>query len=211
MNEHTDPREERQEAPSGQSSAPQEPAAPPDSSPAQPDKPAAANQQPAPGKQRSVFQYITVLFAAAFFLLLLTFLMERRSSQAEMDSLRGDSASAWESVQNMMAENQELKNELNILNMRLEALESQESALQEELDLTKTQADTAQRQVRAMELLLELEQAYSRGRYTTARQVIQNIRDLSLDASLPDTNQADPESPSPLERYQTICGALGVD
>ena len=51
--------------------------------------------------QRSVFQYITVLFAAAFLLLLMTYMMQQRLNKAEIDDLQESSNSTLQTLDNI--------------------------------------------------------------------------------------------------------------
>ena len=66
-------------------------------------------------RQRSVFQYVAILFGAAFLLLLVTFLMERRQyeqiqeeNQEQIDDLR-QSVSAVQSLEELYSENAALR------------------------------------------------------------------------------------------------------
>ena len=93
----------------------QTPASTPETRPAPKQTPhgerrSARNQQKR--RQRSVFQYITILFAAAFVLLLFTFVMERRQheilqqeNQEQIDNLQ-QSVSAVQSLDNLYQENE---------------------------------------------------------------------------------------------------------
>ena len=71
-------------------------------------------------RRNSVFQYIAVMFMAAFALLLITFLMERRQSQQQIDDLK-QSASAVQTLKGLMEENESLKRELNEVQSQLSA------------------------------------------------------------------------------------------
>ena len=54
-------------------------------------------------RQKSVFKYITILFAAAFVLMLLTFMMERRQNEQVVDSLNQSVSGLRESLSNMQS------------------------------------------------------------------------------------------------------------
>jgi len=67
-------------------------------------------------RQRSVFQYITILFAAALVLLFYTFMMERRQfelrqeeNQASLSDLQKESVSAVQRLEGLLEENELLK------------------------------------------------------------------------------------------------------
>ena len=83
-------------------------------------------------RQRSVFQYVAILFGAAFLLLLVTFLMERRQyeqiqeeNQEQIDDLR-QSVSAVQSLEELYSENAALREQVDELETQLE--QSQEQA-----------------------------------------------------------------------------------
>ena len=87
-------------------------------------KPLSPNPNPSEGKRqapsrqvrrspKSVFQYLAILFAAAFVLLLFTFAMEKRQyqimqeqSEEQIDDLQQSSISAVNSLNNLLKENE---------------------------------------------------------------------------------------------------------
>ena len=80
-------------------------------------------------RQRSVFQYVAILFAAALVLLFYTYMMEQRQfeqlqreNQENIDDLR-QSVSAVQTLQGMTEENKLLKEQNQELEARLQALE----------------------------------------------------------------------------------------
>ena len=62
-----------------------------------------------PGKRNSVLIYLVILFAAAFLLLLLSYFMQQRANQEAMANLQQTSDSTVESLENMLQENESLK------------------------------------------------------------------------------------------------------
>ncbi len=87
-------------------------------------------------RQKSAFKYIAVLFAAAFLLMLYTYLMERRQheilqreNQEQINTLQ-QSASAAQSIQQLMDDNKSLREQVK-------ELEEQAAALSKELDNAK--------------------------------------------------------------------------
>ena len=72
-------------------------------------------------KRNSVFRYIAILFAAAFVLLLYTFMLERRESQQQIDDLK-QSASAYQTLQGLMSSNDQLKTQVSELEAQLQEL-----------------------------------------------------------------------------------------
>ena len=80
-----------------------------------PSAPKRQRTSPQQRRQQSAMRYIAILFAAAFVLLLLTFLMERRQTEAIMQENQAQiedlqqSVSAVQSLKNLYAENEALK------------------------------------------------------------------------------------------------------
>lgn len=81
-------------------------------------------------RQKSVFKYITILFAAAFVLMLLAFMMERRQNEQVVDSLNQSVSGLRESLSNMQSaqdiydENMELIEQINELQSENDRLTS---------------------------------------------------------------------------------------
>ena len=61
-------------------------------------------------RRTSVFLYLAVLFAAAFTMLFMAYLMQQRANDAAIDSLQ-DSLTSFESIDELLNENQELRRE----------------------------------------------------------------------------------------------------
>ena len=162
-------------------------------------------------RQRSVFQYITILFAAAFLLLLLTYAMDRRQyeliqdqNQAQINDLL-QSATAVQSLQNLSNENAELKD-------RVKELEGQLSQTQAQLDSAGADAERLEGERQslsaAMDWFWQINEAYVRGRYSLCRQLIQSLEAAGLVESLPRESVTDNGRFSPYDRYQEIYNAL---
>lgn len=80
--------------------------------------------------QKSVFRYISILFGAAFLLLLLTFMMERRNSEAALDSLSTSHATTQQNMQQIAAERDALTQEIADLTDQLAQLEADKAQLE---------------------------------------------------------------------------------
>ena len=162
-------------------------------------------------RQRSVFQYIAILFAAAFVLLLLTYLMDRRQyeliqdqNQAQIDDLL-QSATAVQSLQNLSNENAQLKEAAEDLE---EELAQAEARLDELIaGLQALEADQ-ERLSAAMDWFWQIDEAYVRGRYSLCRQLIQSLEEAGLAEALPRESVTDNGRFSPYDRYQEIYNVL---
>lgn len=161
-----------------------------------------------PRNRNSVMGYLLILFAAAFLLLLLSYLMQQRNSAETISSLK-ESVSAMQSVQDMMEQNEKLEEQVA-------ELEKQVSTLQEELEEVSTLKLGVESELRgsymaldALDHLRYLEEAYQKGKRQTAKELIEAMEQAGLVFYLPDTTNITSEDvPSPAERFQTIYDAL---
>ena len=110
---------------------------------------------------------LTILFAAAFVLLLMSFLMQQRANQAALDDLQQTSDSTVQSLENMLQENESLKEQNAELQAQVDALEEQVNSAQTDTGET----DALQRQLDALTYLNQIRALYNEGRYADARDV----------------------------------------
>ena len=181
---------------------------PPEPAPDRPPRPASRGQQRR--RQQSVFQYIAVLFAAAFVLLLLTFLMERRQyerlqaeNQEQIDNLQ-QSVSAVQSLDNLYKENDALKEQVDALKERLEALQALQEKTEQDASSARQQQAVSQESLKAMDWFWQIDEAYVRGKYSQCRSLIRTLEELGLVESLPRESATDNGRFSPYDRYQEI-------
>lgn len=163
---------------------------------------------PSKGQQRrsqhSVFQYITILFAAAFVLMLFTFMMERRQyeqdqseNQEQINQLQQDTKSATQRLDAIIAERDQLKEANQALTDQLDLANEERTAIE---------AETArqQRSLEAMDWFWRIQRLYSRGNTRAARELAAEFEELGLKDALPDISYADPEGNSPKAQYQEL-------
>lgn len=182
---------------------------PPPAAGAPPRRPTTRGQQRR--HQRSVFQYITILFAAAFILLLFTYLMERRQyelvqehNQEQIDDLQ-QSASAVQRLDALYEENAALKEELDGLTAENRDLEAR---LDESTAALDQASQAAQGTGQAMDWFWQIDEAYVRGRYSLCRDLIQSLEEAELVQWLPRESVTDNGRFSPYDRYREIYDAL---
>lgn len=162
-------------------------------------------------RERSVFQYIAILFAAAFVLLLFTFLMERRQYQtlnAEKKEQIADlqqTVSAVQSLQGLYNENDELKERVAALEQEL-----QQAVSDHQRERTEFYQQTADQEkaLEAMDWFWQIDEAYVRGRNSLCRSLIQNLEGTGLAEYLPKESTTDNDRFAPYDRYQEIKKAL---
>ena len=168
------------------------------------------NKPPVPGEEKptterermkKVYTYVAVLFTVAFLLILWTFLMNQRSSREIRDEIR----SGNNTLQSTLDENQALTDRITELEEQLAAAEENAKALDETTGLQSNQ-------LRALDWLLEIEQAYGAKDYDTARENIRSFEETGVSDYLPTeplrTAITGDDAPSPAARYQAIVNKL---
>jgi len=163
----------------------------------------AGEQKPAPAKRNSVLRYIAILFAAAFFLLLLSYLMQQRQMAETVSELKG-SVSAMETIENMRKTNEELRASSESLESENRDLEDQLDHATDEKSQLSTALDASRSESDALSLLWQLSKAYSAKKYTLCREILEDLAPLSQ--YLP--TEAEFWSVSPAAEYAKILKAL---
>lgn len=169
-----------------------------------------------PSKRNPVLFYLMILFAVAFLLLLMSFLMQRRSNQEAMSHLEETSNSAVESLENKLKENQQLKDQVTQLEEENQQLTSQ---LEEQSGQTARQQEELEQMVRALAALNTLRSLYNQGQYSDARDFLAG-QELTADNAyvieeslrLYTEQYATPEELeiyNPLEAWQQLVSWLG--
>jgi len=147
-----------------------------------------------------VVQYIAVLFAAAFVLMGMSYIMERRQNAQEVDTLKKQSTSAMQSVENLIQENEQLKRQVEELTQQLNETEANHLLTQEEL--THTQSDAANTAA-ALDWFWQIDEAYVKSKWSLCRKLIQTMPE-GLAAYLPQESVTDNGRFSPADRYAEI-------
>lgn len=188
----------------------------------QEDKSPLPQQETVPGKRRSrggkgkrsVIHYLTILFGAAFVLLLMTYMMERRQNQSVIDGLNQSisglkqSVSAMQSAQDLYDQNTALLEQVSELEDRLGRLEGEHTQLQQELLAAEDAVAQLQNAQKAMDWFWQVDEAFVRGRNGTARSLIRQMEELELPQYLPKESVTDNGRFSPAARYQEIWDIL---
>ena len=174
-------------------------------------EPASGHRRGSPGQvrrqqrhsRRSVFQYLAILFAAAFLLLLLAYVMQQRVERAQdqIDDLQASSDSALQTLENIIAERDKLKEEN-------EALSGDLQQAWQDVQQAQAQLEEQERSLQAMDWFWQIDEAYVLGRYSLCRELIQEIQDAGLVDYLPKESITDNGRFSPSGRYQEIYDAL---
>ena len=157
-------------------------------------------------RQRSVVHYIAILFAAAFLLMLMAYLMDQRQNEAMNNlnqSITGlqDSITDQNSLQDIYEDNMQLIQQVG-------QLEEQVKQLEEEKQSLTSQLSDQEKASQAMDWFWQIDEAYVLGRYSLCRDLIQEIQDAGLVDYLPKESITDNGRFSPSGRYQEIYEAL---
>lgn len=147
--------------------------------------------------QRSVFQYITVLFAAAFLLLLLTYVMQQRLNKAEIDDLQQTSNSTLQTLENIIAERDQLRQQTQELSDQLD------DVMQAAKD-SNEKVEELERSLQAMDWFWRIQRQFSRGYTNAARELAEQFDASGLVDALPSTSYAEPDGPSPKQQYEEL-------
>ena len=161
-----------------------------------------------PGKRNPVLFYLVILFAAAFLLLLMSYLMQQRSNQIAMDNLQATSNSASQSLENIINERDSLSQQVGELEAQVDSLEGQLSQARDEARQAQEASEEAARQLRAMEYFWQIDDYYARGYYSQARALIETFEAQGLKEALPAENTTGTDRFSPAQRYAEIYDAL---
>ena len=170
-------------------------------------------------RQKSVIQYITILFAAAFVLLLYTFMMERRQndilqqqSNDKLNQLQQQSVSAVQSLDNLYQENEYLKQSMDHLETQISNLEQEKQQLEQDLAAAQDANQWQQRSAEAMDWFWQVDEAYVRGKYSLCRTLMRHLEDTGdgdpLKNYLPQESATKNGRFSPYHRYEEIYHAL---
>ena len=157
-------------------------------------------------RQRSVVHYIAILFAAAFLLMMMAYLMDQRQNEAMNDlnqSLSGlqESLSDQSSLQDIYEDNMELIQQVGQLEEQVKQLEENNQEL-------SSQLSDQEKASQAMDWFWQIDEAYVLGRYSLCRSLIQELEDAGLVDYLPKESVTDNGRFSPSGRYQEIYEAL---
>ena len=154
--------------------------------------------------ERSVVRYISVLFAAAFVLLLVTFMMEARQyqqamseSQAQIEDLNDKNNSAVNRLNDTIEENEKLK-------QQLAEYEEHRSTWFDEKEQLQAYAFDMKKTTQAMDWFWQIDEAYTQKRYTLAQQLIEKFEATGLQELLPTLSSTGTDRLSPAERYAEI-------
>ena len=166
--------------------------------------------------QKRVYGYIFILFIVAFSLLVWSFLMNQRSTDQVLSELRGNASN----LQSTLDRNVALEGRVDALQAERDALEEENETLRERLEeaqghassLEESNSELAYR-LYALNYLAQLERAVAEGNSDWAGEFIARLESASdtpkpLRDYLPDhplhTDPDGNDAPSPAARYEAL-------
>lgn len=161
-------------------------------------------------RKAALLRYMTILFSAAFVLVLISLILQMHSSEAKISELNAASTSALSNAEALQAENRSLQDEkialeqenkelqakLDELNEKLDAAsQAEEDAAAAENEMIKSLRTERDRTKEAYEALLEAKSCDTREGNVTFSRAMQTLERLK-----------DYLGPTALEEYQTLGG-----
>ena len=148
----------------------------------------ATQPTPAPEKktgtvknQNALLRYITILFAVAFMIVLLSLVISTRQTQDTISALNATSASALENAEALQETNRQLSDDNAALQQQITALELELEDAEDELSQAQEAQTAAENTVKAYELLMTAIDARQNGDVTafeTAMTELEGLKDL---------------------------------
>ncbi len=160
-----------------------------------------------PHHSPSVLGYLLILFAVAFLLLLMAYFQQQRANAETSDALK-ESVSAVGAIQNMMEDNDALRQQVKSLEQQINDLGDQADSFNSQRLVLSSQLESAQDQLAAMDYLWRIQRFYSRGAFDDARALTDEFRKTDLPAALPQTNPSGVDGVSPMEQYNALLDAM---
>ena len=161
-------------------------------------------------RQSPVMGYLVILFAAAFLLLLLAYFQQQRANSETTDALK-QSASAVQSIQNLIDENAELREKVEALEAQAAELEERSQELEDSFHNAEFDRDDALKTLAVYQDFFRLDRLYRAQRFSDAAELIRQreMVDWSFSLCLSDKPVSDdPNETTPLARYKQICNQL---
>ena len=120
---------------------------------AQPPAPPEEKRQPplSDAKKNALLRYMTVLFAVAFLLVLLSLILQKNSSQEQIGALNESNASALTRAEHLQTQNRDLQDEVASLKQELEDAQAQITGQSGELDALRDEYDALEREADAVQ------------------------------------------------------------
>lgn len=151
-------------------------------------------------RRPTVLSYLVILFAVAFLLLLMAYFQQQRLNSETNDALK-QSVSAVGTIENMMSDNEVLRQEVESLKNDYQELK--------ELYLSESKAHGEfEAQAIALDYLWRIQRYWDRGNPEEALVLVEHLEQSGYAAALPTSPLLNTEGPSPMEQYNALLDAL---
>lgn len=157
-----------------------------------------------PARSQSVVIYLTILFAAAFLMLLLAYFMQQRNSNAVIGNLQ-NSLTSFQTLDELREENQQLRERLQVLEEERDALQSDNDALTQQYTDASNREKRAQAESDLRGTLYAAEYLYETDHLQAAAE---RLASITGDDLLIISAASDGTVPSDTQRYETLKAAL---
>lgn len=147
-----------------------------------------------------VLSYLVILFAVAFLLLLIAYFQQQRMNSETSDALK-QSVSAVGAIENMMNDNETLRQEV-------EDLKNDYLELKERYTDEATARSELEGQSIALDYLWRIQRYWDRGNRSEALALVEQLEDSGYASSLPRTSPSGAEGASPMDQYNALLDAL---
>ncbi len=156
-------------------------------------------------RQSPVMGYLVILFAVAFLLLLMAYFQQQRQNAETSDALK-QSVSAVGTIENMMADNEELQARVAELEEQVEELEQQSQDYEALFRAADTEAAQLSQNVEAYRLFFRIDRLYGSQRFQDGAELITQLEALGQPSSLLSGEPLSGEAAevTPLSRYEQI-------
>ena len=131
------------------------------------------------------------------------FELQKEQDRANISDLQKQSTSAVQRLEQLIAENDALKDQLEEEKAQLDALQDRHDQLEADCNLSEQANISLEQETEALEHLCLLERAYSQKKYNQCREIIQQMGE-QLPNYLPPASALGEDQPSPAARYQEI-------
>jgi len=159
-----------------------------------------------PRSKVSVLGYVTILFVAAFLLLIMSYFMQQRNNEAVISGLKA-SVSAMQSLEGLQNEKDRLAEQVKVLEANNELLDNFSQEQSSNLSDTTAALSQKEKELQATDWLRQIQTLYAMKYYKAARTLIAQFQETELASFLP-MESVVPDKASPSEDYAAILEAL---
>lgn len=125
-----------------------------------------------PAQKRSVMSYLTILFAVAFLLMLMSYFMQRRNSDMALDQQETLAVTAMKSIEELRDDNEALLKQVDRLQSELETRADNAMQLQQTAEARQAELHQLQVQYEALNYLNQIRTLYNQRRTQDANAVL---------------------------------------